>query len=232
MCRFEPARFYEWGLTTVTTAEGEVAANVLVSRTTETGETCDSWSTPDDPLFAFALGAVAEQALKYGATEFGSFSPDDGSEWRRFYKIQSAYLLASSVLERLAYFTNGATVGPTARVNTLGRRAGFVEAVAEVGMTFKGRAVYRSDDPKTKSPMNREEQFAQAAYAVRSNLMHRGKSAFHEASLVRGMLLDLHDVLRLYLLRQVPDLDRVWSAIEPDLARHRWRLKHRLEACA
>jgi hypothetical protein len=34
--------------------------------------------------------------------------------------------------------------------------------------------------------------------------MHRGKSAYQEAELVRTSLLDLHDTLRLYLSHRAP----------------------------
>jgi hypothetical protein len=49
---------------------------------------------------------------------------------------------------------------------------------------------------------------------VRSNLLHRGKSAFRDAELLRGCLIELHDALRIYLLDVRPELTAAWTSIE------------------
>lgn len=73
--------------------------------------------------------------------------------------------------------------------------------------------------------LHRPEQFAQWAYQIRSNLVHRGKSAWQEAELVRTALIDLHDVLRVYLLDRLPAIRAVWEQSDPEGALSDWRIK-------
>lgn len=229
VCKFEPSSSYKWGTTAIDTEKGSVTSNVLVSalgsKASDGGDIVYQWSTDEDPLFAYALKAVADLVRDHGHDPFGEAGPNDPGDWSRFYKVQAAYMLTSSVLERLAFFTEGATTAPTAAVKRLGRLPAFVEAVQEVGMSGKGRKVYQADKPTRSKSANNPEQFSEWAYQIRCNLMHRGKSAFSEAELVRHALVDLHDILRVYLLGRVPALRRVWAADDPGLAEHGWRLK-------
>lgn len=97
--------------------------------------------------------------------------------------------------------------------------------VERPGVAVCWRALIHRPWPTGSSVGCEPKQFSEWAYQIRCNLMHRGKSAFSEAELVRLALLDLHDTLRLYLLARVPTLHRVWAAVEPDFAEHGWRLK-------
>lgn len=76
--------------------------------------------------------------------------------------------------------------------------------------------------------LNLPSQFAQWAYQLRSNLMHRGKSASREGDLVRNALADLHDVLRVYLRSKVPALGDTWRDVEPDGEPYEWRVKKQM----
>lgn len=55
--------------------------------------------------------------------------------------------------------------------------------------------------------------------------MHQGKSARSEAELVRTVALDLHDVLRVYLLGQLPEFRTAWAETDPGGETHDWRVK-------
>jgi hypothetical protein len=48
-------------------------------------------------------------------------------------------------------------------------------------------------------------------YAVRSNLSHRGKSAFQDGQLLRRCLIDLHDTFELMLIHEIPVLEARWA---------------------
>ena len=190
------------------------------------GDIVGSWSAASDPLLAYGLGVVSELGIVDAAEPFGPSYALDAQDWRRFYRVQAAYLLACTVLERIAAFSFGNVLGPTARINELDRDLIFRKSARDAGVSAPRRSVGRSDDPlRRQAARTSGAGFVRRAYQVRSNLMHRGKSAYAEAELVRLSLLDLHDALRLYLLRRVPQLANTWSTVEPEGLNREWRLK-------
>lgn len=237
VCAFEPSSVYRWTTIPASTGKGRVEANVLVAALLPDGQgdvlgpstgadLIEDWSISADPLFAYGLPAVRAIARERAVESFDPSSIVSPSEWVRFYEVQAAYLLACSVLERVAYFSFGSRFGPTARIRELGRRSDFKAIAREVGVTEPRRAVGLSNNPADRrSARAGGVGFAERAYRIRSNVMHRGKSAYQEAELVRTALLDLHDTLRLYLLARAPDLERSWSRLDPGGAEHHWRLK-------
>jgi hypothetical protein len=55
--------------------------------------------------------------------------------------------------------------------------------------------------------------------------MHRGKSAWQEAELVRTALIDLHNVLRAYLLIMIPGIRDAWEQSSPEHSSSDWQVK-------
>lgn len=237
VCAFEPSSVYRWTTILASTGDGRVEANVLVAALLPGGERdvlgpstgadlIEEWSISADPLFAYGLSAVSAVAREHALTPFGPASIAEPSEWVRFYEVQAAYLLASSVLERVAYFCLGSRFGPTKRISELGRRSDFKAAARQAGVTDPRRAVGLSNNPADRqSARSGGGGFATRVYRIRSNIMHRGKSAYQEAELVRTALLDLHDTLRLFLLSRAPELREVWSRLDSVGARRDWRVK-------
>jgi hypothetical protein len=234
VCGFEPQAVYTWTEMDAFArpAGGEpVKVNVLavspdVRIETDGGDVVDDWSAASDPLFCFGLPAVAAIATEQASIPFRTGSPQNISDWQRFYQVQAAFLLTCTVLERIAYFCVGNRFGPTRRVTELGKTEDFKQAAKEAGVTDPRRSVGRSDMPSNRrraSPGG--SGFATRAYTIRSNLMHRGKSAYREAEIVRSTLLDLHDTLRFYLLGRVPGLRSTWEQAESGGAERAWRLK-------
>lgn len=225
--RFEPRSFYQWG--SVELSNG-VQANVLVParglKPDRGGGDIqwEPWQTASDPLFNFGLNTISAAIRADGQAPLKPTDSDPGT-WDRFYRLQSAYMLACSVLERIAFRVVGAEADVTARVTQLGRTSAFIQAVDQVGFANRGRPVYRSNDPTKSTKLNESRQFAQWAYQIRSNLMHRGKSAWHEAELVRTALIDLHDILRVYLLGKVPQIRDAWQRSWPEGSATDWQVK-------
>ncbi|MEW2479664.1 gamma-glutamylcyclotransferase [Mycobacterium sp. NPDC049093] len=229
----EPATYYQWSTATCVEPAG-LEVNVLgpvEGLTADRGggdALHEPWTTALDPLFTYGLAAVAATLRSDGRMAFeGNFY--DPSTWTRFYRLQAAYMLACSILERLAFWI-ASNDGPTAAVNAVGRQAEFVAAVQQIGVQIPQHAVHRADNPRKKVVLNRPDQFAKWAYQIRSNLMHRGKSAWSEANLVRTALIDLHDVLRVYLLTKVPKFRKAWTESEPKSQPYCWRIKAEFDA--
>lgn len=233
LASFEPASHYKWSTTTVTGESGDILANVLTPVDNLPPEPSDGskhvfrWSTTSDPLFRHGLPAVAETLRRDGLQRFPRGLGDD--DWQRFYRLQAAYMLGSSVLERVTLRTiPGKLTNPTATITKLGKTEPFITAVKEAGF-IPGRAVYRADRPTTPVQLDGPEDFAEWAYQIRSNLVHQGKSASQEAELVRVALLQLHDTLRVYLLARMPNFADVWTQTDPQGIETNWRIKPLLE---
>jgi hypothetical protein len=130
--------------------------------------------------------------------------------------VQATFLLATSILERLATFARGARRNPTDRVLSFGASPSFAAAVAASALITSG--IRRSDRPSERSASPVERW-----YYVRSNALHRGKAAFRDAELVRVCLIELQDALRTFVLYTRPQLADTWTAIE-GTSQHAWRL--------
>jgi len=231
--KFEPAEYYQWSPATCVEPAG-LEVNVLgpaAGLTPERGGgdvLYEPWSTASDPLFTHGLATVAETLRRDGRRDFEDNIPfDDRGEWMRFYRLQAAYMLACSILERIA-FRIAPNDGPTQAVKAVGRQV--ESAVEEAGVKIPQRAVYRADKPRKKANLTKPGQFADWAYQIRCNLGHRGKSAWDEAELVRTALIDLHDVLRVYLLKKVPAFRKTWTEGEPSYQAYCWRIKAEFDA--
>ncbi len=225
--RFEPRSFYQWGsveLSNGVQANALVPAHGLKPDRGGGDALWEPWQTARDPLFNFGLNTVSAAIRADGQAPLNPTDSDPGT-WDRFYRLQSAYMLACSILERIAFRVVGAEADVTARVTQLGRTSAFIEAVDHVGLVNWGRPVFRSNDPTKLAKLNESRHFAQWAYQIRSNLMHRGKSAWHEAELVRTALIDLHDVLRVYLLGKVPQVRNAWERSWPEGSATDWQVK-------
>ncbi|OBF99018.1 hypothetical protein A5772_13690 [Mycolicibacter sinensis] len=229
----EPATHYRWSDATCTEPAG-LEVNILgpvegLTADRGGGDVLhEEWTTASDPLFAHGLTAVATTLRTDGRMPFGgSFS--DAETWTRFYRLQAAYMLACSILERVAFWASP-NAGPTAAVKAVGHQPGFVAAVRQGGVSIPKDPVYRADKPRKKAHLNTPDQFADWAYQIRSNLMHRGKSAGNEAELVRTALIDLHDVLRTYLLTKVPGFGETWTETDAEGEPYSWRIKPEFDA--
>ena len=236
-CMYEPSSVYRWTTLRAACDGREIEANVLVAALLPNGtgdvlgpstgaDLVEWWSVSADPLFAYGLPAVSAMASESALKPFSAGVMADASEWQRFYEVQAAYLLACSVLERIAYFSLGARLKPTARVRELGKRSDFKAAASKAGVTEPRRAVGLSNAPADRrSARLSGAGFADRVYRIRSNVMHRGKSAYQEAELLRAALLDLHDTLRIYLAMRAPPLMETWSQLDPAGAQRDWRIK-------
>lgn len=229
VCAFEPKTFYQWGSAEADTeVETNVEANILVPASRLKPDSGgkdvlgEPWRTARDPLLKYGLTTVSAVIRADGLI---GLKPADAEPetWDRYYRIQSAYMLACSILERIAFMVIGARLGVSARIRELGSKdEDFVRAVDQVGFRNLRRTVYRSDNPTSPVRLNQSKQFAEWAYQIRSNLMHRGKSAGEEAELVRTALIDLHNVLRAYLLIVVPGIRDAWEQSSPEYSSSDW----------
>ena len=226
---FEPRTHYRWS-TVSSSAADPVLANTLSALRERSNDGHDllldaPWSTVRDPLFTHGLASIANVLRQDGMVPFEE-PIHQPAEWQRFYRIQSAFMLACAILERLTLrVVPGKLEKPSQAINILGRTDDFSNAAIDVGLQNLRRKVGRADKPQDGASLNDPKQFASWVYQVRSNVAHQGKSASTEGELVRTALLDLHDVLRSYLLAKLPAIRGAWEAADPVGASVGWQVK-------
>ena len=126
---FEPEHQYYWGETRL--LGPSVLANVLVGRRPRQGsEPCEaaSWSSKDDPVFSHGVREVRVVVEREGHKKFES-APPESFDWPRFFKLQMAYLLLWSAIERYTALSFGPDLDPWDRVKLLGEQALFKESL-------------------------------------------------------------------------------------------------------
>ncbi|MEA2825695.1 MAG: hypothetical protein QOG43_134 [Actinomycetota bacterium] len=217
VANFEPGSQYRYAAVAVDIEGTPVRANVLVGRQVRRGtapETTDRWSAARDPVFVEGLAEVLTMTMDV-APKGVEVQPDRPDLWRQFFRLQAAYLLLWAVVERYTALRYGPALDPHERVGRLDRDEAFQAAVVDVGAIED--EVFDSRDPDAKYRLRQDGSgAAKYFYGVRSNLSHRGKSAFHDGRLLFKALVELHDAIRLVLADQVPSLVDAWQPLNND----------------
>jgi hypothetical protein len=225
---FEPDKHYKYDTTDVATAGERLQANVLVGRQIDRGttsEAVDCWSAVSDPAFVEGLAEVSALTIETAPAGIAS-QPNGPNFWRVFFRLQAAYLLLWSVVERYTALRYGPGLDPAKRIKQLDAEHAFLTAVIKVGAV--GSQVYDARDPAHKVVIRADGSRAgDYFYRVRSNLSHRGKSAFRDGQLVLNALVQLHDAMRILLAQQVPTLADKWRRPEPE-GPEGWLLRPRI----
>lgn len=214
---FEPDKHYEYVTTDVAMAGKHVPANVLIGRQIGRGTALEEvvcWSAASDPAFVEGLTEVSALTIETAPAGFAG-QPDGPNFWRQFFRLQAAYLLLWSVVERYTALRYGPGLDPAKRISQLDAEHAFRTTVIKVGAI--GSQVYDARDPAKKVVIRADGRGAgKYFYRVRSNLAHRGKSAFRDGQLVFNALVQLHDAMRILLAQQIPALADKWQRLEPE----------------
>ncbi len=226
---FAPRQHYRWLTTSVKLDDGErVAANTLVGRHPGRGsaEECFStWSAADDPVLRFGPHSVRTLAVEWAAPPFPALAGDNPALWDRFFRLQSAYLLLWSIIDRFTALALGPADPPIARAYRLGDDLGFRQAVVAAGVA-PSRKTPDSRDPQKTRRIREDGSGAMYSWeAVRANLSHPGKTAFQDGVQLRRALVELHDTFQLLLLTRLPELATTWEQLDPRGRDTRWLMR-------
>jgi hypothetical protein len=182
-----------------------VVANVLIGRRLRVGTAAEPVSESSarfDPLFVEGLDAVRQLVLET-APDGVAVQPDCPTLWHQFFRLQAPYLLLWSIVERYTALRFGPSLEPGERIEMLNGDATLTEAVVAAGA--EGDMVVDARNPKSRLRLRPDGTgAARYYYQVRSNLSHRGKSAFQDARLVLKAVVELHDTMRVLLARSCP----------------------------
>jgi hypothetical protein len=205
---FEPATQYEWLAVEARSGEEVIRANVLEGLLVDVGtaeESVQEWSSGRDPVFTEGLDEVRRLVREAAPGSVGT-QPDTRQLWRTFFRLQAAYLLLWSIVERYTALRFGPAHRAGDRIALLGEDTAFRQAVVAAGA--KPDVVVDSRDPGRSYPLAADGAgAADYFYGVRSNLSHRGKSAFKDAKLVYKAVTELDGAMRILLAQQLPAVD-------------------------
>jgi hypothetical protein len=228
VCDIAPRQHYRWDMTEMRVDGRPGRVNVLRGRHPDRGsseEWFSSWSANDDPLLRHGVPHVRTAALKYASAPFPTVPGDDTAMWRRFYGLQSAYLLLWSAVERFTALAYGPAQPALERTWRLGDDPRFRQCVVAAGVAPSAKTA-DSRDPTRARRIREDGAGAMFSWdAVRHLVAHPGRSAFADGVLLRRALVDLHDTFRLVLLDRLPALTQTWREVDAAGEADRWLLR-------
>ena len=190
IARLEPEKQYRWETTNV----DEKSVNILIGISPKQGSTITdhgAWDGWNDPLLTAALDVVQETIDSSGDFEWNL---------KPLFRLQMAYLLLWSSIERYLSLRYHLADRAKFKVDHLGDEAAFIDAIARY--VQEKRSVTRADRPKEKYVLDptSPKLAVNYYYQVRSNITHRGKGVprDHDTLLMSAteLLQIFRDVLR------------------------------------
>lgn len=181
----EPEKHYCWH----EVLAGDTKANVLVGRSPGKGSVdCEDqeWNGWNDPLFTAAL-SVVDETLATSSFEW---------DLKPLFRLQMAYLLLWSSIERYVSLRYHLGDKATAKVNQLASEPAFAIGLSQY--VTESRELYRADDPDKKVRLDPQDPKKSLTYyyQVRSNLTHRGKGVGRDHDLLEKSLKELLAIFR------------------------------------
>jgi hypothetical protein len=177
----EPDKQYKWGVA----PSGNQSVNLLLGRSPRKGSTeaeTSEWDGRNDPLFTAALDVVGETLVA---------NWESGWDLKPTFRLQMAYLLLWSSIERYVSMRYHLGDNATAKLKYLAEEPAFCRAL-QANVKSK-RSVFRADRPDkaylldASQPQESREYY----YQVRCNIMHRGKGIPRDHEIVRDSLSEL-----------------------------------------
>ena len=222
----EPSSEYEWR---ILRTEAGTQCNALIAVKPDRGisdEPIVSWTSADDPSFVHGMAAVAAavKEVRVVLIEKKIWS-DAPSDWDAFFRLQGAFLVLWSIIERLAYFRYGAKWNQeknawttTERIYEFATDPKFREAMSDA--KIRPQTVYSVRENRPKRTVSADEPeyrvrstetTLRAWYQIRSNITHRGKSAASDNETVLIATVDLFNTTYLFLDAVVPGIKWAWK---------------------
>lgn len=182
IAKIEPNKIYKWDIIKI---NDEIDANVLLGRRNDRGssdlEHCEEWNGKDDPFFNQALEEV-EEILKNNSSS--------GRDYRTLFRLQMAYTLLWSAIERYAGLKYHLGKNTCKKVFQIADEKCFADSLKK--NVKNTRKVYNTTDlDKCILDPDKPRKSLEYYYQVRSNAVHRGKSVVSDFNTVRCSLEEL-----------------------------------------
>lgn len=208
---YEPDKLYAPVVVQFDHGNGKIRANTHVLRRETRGNAKQwpsvEWFLRDDPLLRYGLPALRSSVIHGVAA--GPISPDSDAPafWSSYLPMLGTYLALCGILERYTTLAF-ASSSPSQGIALLDHSPEGAAAAASAAPPSSD-TVYGTDDLDAVKwkPSSRWEFW----YQVRSNAVHRGKSAFRDAGLVSSSALGLSEALIILLGNTVDGLAKRWA---------------------
>ena len=187
----EPDKHYRWDNISICEEKNE-EANILIGRSPNRGsEQSDesSFNGRNDPLFKEAF-----QLIDQTIDESGEYCNND---YKEFFKLQMAYLLLWSIIEKYVSFRYRLGEDIRKKVLKLSTDDYFCLLLKE--NIIEKREVFRSDKPNDDKIVLDKENPSKCLdyyYQIRSNITHRGKASHKDYKKVRLSILELCKIMK------------------------------------
>lgn len=183
----EPDKVYRWDEIKV---NNRIIANVLLGKKEQKGssdlERLEEWDGKSDPFFKYGLKEV-EVILRD--------NPDFNGKYRSLFRIQMAYTLLWSAIERYASFRYNLGDEVCKKVFRIAEEKCFVESLKR--NVISTRKVFNAADlEKYTLDPNDPGKSIRYYYQVRSNVVHRGKAVTRDFETVKSSLKELLEIFR------------------------------------
>lgn len=172
----------------------------------------ETWSLADDPLFRFGFPEVLRRI--HASPDVASQVQDsnEGRFWKNYIPALGDFLTLTGVLERCTTLMFGPR-GIMKNITSFGELPEALEAAMQVPMPTRTEVLDSRNLKVVKWTPRTAWTFW---YQVRSNAVHRGKSAERDAELIaesaRGLSVALHHFLGIHVI----GLQEKWAMVKPD----------------
>ena len=198
ICRFEPRGHYEWKMLPLERgSDANVLVGVLPDQGSESAEDLP-WSSLRDPVFEHGLPFIRSVAKASAQSQFKPV-PSDYFEWERFFRLQMAYLLLWSAVERFCSLAYGPARNPMSKLQKMAQDRRIAEVIR--AQVVRSDEVLDVRDPTKRYYLDgaHPEECIFYYYQVRNNLSHRGKGAWRDGEKVRLALKELLEIFDAFL---------------------------------
>lgn len=187
----EPDKHYRWGKIEVLNKNNKkFFANVLLGKSPKRGSVHQDnfyFEGRKDPLFNDAFDVIKEVINNCENYE---------GEKSRFFKLQMAYLLLWTIIERyvtIRYHLGGNNI--MQKIHELGNDELFCKELSKIKV--EKRHIIRSDQPRTKVTLdyNDPKKSLDYYYQIRSNIVHRGKAAYDDHRMLYRSTVELFGIM-------------------------------------
>ena len=189
----EPEHQYRWSVVELDPADSRIKLNILLGKSPDKGsvkikfENSRDWDGREDSLFKDALEVVKE-AID------ADFHLNFPQSVKGFFRYQMAYMLLWSSIERYASLRYHLGKDVWQKIRKIAEEPEFGASLSEIAQTH--RSIQRADEPGKKvhlDPSNPRKSL-EYYYQVRSNMVHRGKSAIEDFKTVKTSLSELYEI--------------------------------------
>ncbi len=193
---FVTSEQYAWS--EVKFGENGPQVNLLVGVNPQSGSADfdkKEWRAKDDPVFKEGMVTIGNMVVQYAQDSFHS----KPLEWERLFKVQMAYLLLWTAIERYCSFAYGICLDPSPKKDRLADESAFQDALKRTVGRMEN--LYNAEEPGKPITLRGDWPTASIRYyyRVRSNLAHRGKAEERDGEIVREALVELYEIFRILL---------------------------------